>query len=380
MTDADDTHRGRVDNRDEVREEARDEARDDVGDEAADAAADEARDERSDQEPAREVGGEIVEEISESDSATGSVLDDFFGDDESVVPQHTPGFRAGYVALIGRPNVGKSTLMNRFLKERLAIVTAKPQTTRRKTLGILNSSEYQIVLLDTPGIMEPRYDLHEAMVREATDALNQADIVVFLADASAPAEVLPAVAASTAPRILALNKVDRIGDKGALLPLLGEYGALADFQAIVPISALSGEGVDKLLSELVSRLPEAPPFYPPDQIAEQPERFFVAEIVRERIFELYDQEIPYSTEVIVDTFQERKKAKDFIEAVVYVESDSQKAILIGKGGRAIRVLGEDAREAVESFLGREVFLSLRVKRMPKWRKKAGALKKLGYRM
>lgn len=302
------------------------------------------------------------------------------GEIESPDGLHVPaGFRSGYVALVGAPNVGKSTLMNQILAQKLAIVTPKPQTTRRRTLGILTSKDYQVVLLDTPGMMEPKYGLHEAMLREAIESLRDADVILYMVEGEANPHVIPEVASAQAKKVLVLNKVDRVSDKRKLLPLLAGYGEMSIFDAIVPLSALTGEGLPDLLEEMVRLLPEGPPFYPPDQIAEQSERFFVAEIVREKVFELYEQEVPYSTEVIVHEFHERAGAKDFIEAWIYVETQSQKKIVIGKGGSAVRTLGEAARQAVEEFLDREVFLSLRVRLLPKWRKREDALRKLGYK-
>jgi GTPase len=294
-------------------------------------------------------------------------------------PPPEPEFRTGYVALAGAPNVGKSTLMNRFLKEKLAIITPKPQTTRRKTLGILNGPGYQMVLLDTPGLMEPKYDLHHAMLREAQAALHDADVLLLLAEAQRRVHVPDMVSQATVPRILALNKVDLVKNKTEILPLLTEWNETGLFQELVPISALDGTGTDELLRVLVPLLPLGPPFYPPDQIADQPERFFVGEIVRERLFEQYEQEIPYATEVVVEEFTERPAAKDYIEAVIFVEQESQKGIIIGKDGAAIRLLGEKARGEIEEFLGRQVFLSLRVRVLPKWRRRSEALRRLGYR-
>lgn len=288
-------------------------------------------------------------------------------------------FRSGFVAIAGPPNVGKSTLMNRLISERLAIVTAKPQTTRRRTLGILNGVGHQVVLLDTPGLMEPRYALQEAMLIEAMRALEDADVVLFMAEPRTPAELPPGVAQCRVPRLLALNKIDTARHRDELLPVLDQWGRLDAVEEIVPISALTGEGVDRLLDLVVDRLPHNPPFYPQDQIADQPERFFVAEIVRERLFELYQQEVPYSTEVVINEFVERPGAKDFIEAWIYVEHESQKAILIGRRGAAIRNLGEQARQAIETFLDRPVYLSLRVRVLPKWRKHKESLRRLGYR-
>jgi len=314
--------------------------------------------------------------------ATTALLDQFFaGSGEDVLAEQglPEGFRSGYVAFIGRPNVGKSTLMNCFLEQRIAIVTPKPQTTRRKTLGILNTDNYQVVMLDTPGIMEPKYALHEAMIEEAMSALEDADVIVYLVEATRAPEILPALEATKTPKILAVNKVDRVPQKNELLPILEGYAATGLFDEILPICALSGDGVGELLGAVLARLPEAPALYPREQISEQPERFFVAEIVRERIFRRYEQEVPYSTEVLVTRFDERGTHKDFIEATIFVETDSQKAIVIGKRGVAIKELGEDARDSIEAFLDREVFLSLRVKTMPKWRKKANSLRKLGYK-
>ncbi len=298
---------------------------------------------------------------------------------ESAGTAGETGFRTGYVALVGAPNVGKSTLMNRLLRERLAIVTSKPQTTRRRTLGILNGPEYQVVILDTPGLMEPRYDLHHAMLRDAHQALEDADLILFLTEPRAPVHVPDAVRAASRPRFLALNKIDLVTHPDEMLPVLTAWHETGLFDELFPVSALDGAGVETLVRELVPRLPVAPPFYPPDQLADQPERFFAAEIIRERIFERYEQEVPYATEVVIEEFVERSEARDFIRAVIFVEQESQKGILIGKSGRAIRALGEEARLHLETFLQRPVYLELRVKVMEKWRRRAEALRKLGYR-
>jgi GTPase len=289
------------------------------------------------------------------------------------------GFRCGFVAIAGEPNVGKSTLTNRLLQERLSIVTAKPQTTRRKTIGILNGDGYQAVLVDTPGLMAPRYELHHAMFREASEALGDADLVLFLVEPDSRVEVPSAVRESRAPRFLVLNKVDLVTRKDDLLPILTAWNETGLFVELVPVSALAGHGTQALLELLVSRLPEGPPLYPLDEIATQPERFFVGEIIRERVFERFEDEIPYATEVTVEEFRERPGAKDYIEAWIHVEQESQKAILIGADGAAIRGLGEEAREMIEEFLGRPVYLSLRVRVAPKWRKRPEALRRFGYR-
>jgi GTP-binding protein Era len=294
------------------------------------------------------------------------------------VPAAAPGFRCGFVAIVGEPNVGKSTLTNRLLRERLSIVTAKPQTTRRKTLGILNGEGYQAVLLDTPGLMTPRYELHHAMLREASEALVDADVILFLVEPEARITVPAAVRESGGRRFLVLNKVDLVTRKDDLLPILTAWNDTGAFEELVPISALEGHGTMALLDLIVPRLPEGPPFYPLDELAVQPERFFVGEIIRERIFERFEMEIPYATEVTVEEFHERPGAKDYIEAWIHVEQQSQKAILIGADGAAIRGLGEEAREMIEEFLGRPVYLSLRVRVTPKWRKRPDALRRFGY--
>jgi len=283
----------------------------------------------------------------------------------------SPGFRCGYVAIAGRPNVGKSTLMNQFLRQRLAIVTSKPQTTRRRTLGILNSDAYQIILLDTPGLMDPAYSLHRSMLREAKQALADADVILVLTEPGAAYELPPELQRVKAPCILVINKIDTVKAKSELIPMLEAWQQTGRFIELIPVSALEGDGVEELLGLVVGKLPEGPPFYPADQLTDQSERFFVAEIIRERIFEQYEKEVPYSTEVQVAEFKEREGAKDYIEAVIHVEHESQKAILIGRKGAAIRALGEDAREAVEAFLGRPVYLSLRVRVLPSWRPRFG---------
>jgi GTP-binding protein Era len=296
----------------------------------------------------------------------------------SRVPAVPPDFRCGFVAIAGEPNVGKSTLTNRLLRERLSIVTAKPQTTRRKTLGILNCEGYQAVLLDTPGLMAPRYELHQAMLREAREALVDADVVLFLVEPTTSVDVPVAVRESGGRCLLVLNKVDLVTRKEDLLPILTAWNDTGFFEELVPISALEGHGTTALLDLIVPRLPLGPPFYPRDELATQPERFFVGEIIRERIFERFEMEIPYATEVTVEEFHERPGAKDYIEALIHVEQESQKAILIGAEGAAIRGLGEEARGMIEEFLGRPVYLSLRVRVTPKWRKRPDALRRFGY--
>jgi GTP-binding protein Era len=287
----------------------------------------------------------------------------------------SPSFRAGYVAIIGRPNAGKSTLLNRLLGYRLSIVTPKPQTTRHRILGILNGENYQVLLLDTPGILDPRYTLQKLMKQEIEKALADADVILLLLDATQPVfDDLKLLTGRNA--VIALNKIDEI-PRQQLLPMIDRC-AREGFDRVFLISALNGDGVDDLKKAIVNLLPEAPPFYPPDQVSERPERFFVAELIREAVFNRYGAEIPYSTTVEIEEFKERPGRKDYIRAVIYVERESQKAILIGEGGRALKKVGEIAREAIEQFLGRPVYLELWVKVAPNWRENENFIRRTVY--
>lgn len=288
--------------------------------------------------------------------------------------EKTP-FRAGYVALIGRPNAGKSTLLNTLLGHRLAIVTPKPQTTRHRILGILNGPGYQALLLDTPGILDPKYTLQRLMKQEIERALAEADVILLLIDVTSPVfDDLKLLAGRSA--VIALNKIDEI-PRVNLLPI-AERCAREGFDRIYMISALKGDGVEDLKQGLIQMLPESPPLYPPDQVSERPERFFVAELIREAIFNRYGAEIPYSTTVEIEEFRERPGRKDYIRATIYVERESQKAILIGEGGRALKRVGEIAREAIEQFLGRGVYLELWVKVARNWRDNENFIRRTVY--
>lgn len=301
----------------------------------------------------------------------------------SELKELPPNFRSGYVALVGAPNAGKSTLMNRLLQSKLAIISPKPQTTRRRILGIVTGTDYQLILLDTPGFLDPKYPLQKAMMKAVCSVLSDADVACLLVDVETTRpgalKIPEELKSFRGPRIAAPNKIDAVRPKEKMLPLLEEIDETGLFNDIVPISALTGEGVDKLLPILVGHLPIAPPFYPVDQLTEHPERFFVSELIRECVFYQFEQEIPYAVEVEVTEFKERDSAKDFIEAVVYVEQTSQKGILIGSRGQAIRKLGEAARASIEEFLNRPVYLELRVKVAPKWRRDVAKLRRLGYR-
>lgn len=293
------------------------------------------------------------------------------------------GFKSGYVAIVGRPNVGKSTLINDFLGCKLSIVTPKPQTTRNKIMGVLTKEDYQIVFYDTPGFMEPRYELQKYMVKEAYNALEDADVVLIMAEPFEPPgnrdkEFLEKVAQLNVPVILAINKVDLI-EKDSLIPVIAAYDAMFKFAEIVPVSALKGTNLDLMLTLITKYLPEGEPFFPEDYLTDYNERFLASEIIREKVFEFYGEEIPYSTTVEIEEFKEREEGKDFIKAIIYVDRDSQKGIIIGENGKAIKRVGVIAREEIEKQTGRKVFLELWVKVMEKWRKDKGKMRKLGYK-
>lgn len=290
------------------------------------------------------------------------------------------GFRSGYVAIIGKPNVGKSTLMNALVGRKLSIVTNKPQTTRSRVIGILNEELHQVIFLDTPGIIEPRYRLHEAMMYDVRESVSDADLVIFMADASLDRlDELSLSSAGNVPALLVINKIDLIKQEEAL-PLAEAYLERRAFEAVIPISATKGFNLDALRAAILERIPEGPPFYPPDVISEHPERFFVAEIIREKLFELFREEIPYSTQVNIVSYDERETEKDLIDAEIVVERDSQKGIVIGKKGEALKRVGITARKDIEAFLDREVFLRLFVKVRGDWRNKDTHLRSFGYRL
>ncbi len=295
-------------------------------------------------------------------------------------------YRCGYAALLGEPNVGKSTLMNAVLGVKLSIVSAKPQTTRRRIAGFHSSDTRQIIFIDTPGVIRPRYLLQKSMVEAALAALADCDAAVLLLDAVKLAArgalttdpLAGFLRESRKPLVIGLNKIDCISEKKELLPLMGKCAESFGTHRIVPLSALRNEGVEDLLSEIEQLMPVQPPFYPPDQLSDQPERFFVSEIVREKIFEQYREEIPYSTEVQIVEFAERERGKDFISAEIYVERETQKGILIGGGGAALKRVSSRARRDIEAFLGRPVFLELHVKVREGWRDSRAWLRTLGY--
>jgi len=304
---------------------------------------------------------------------------------ERAVPSPS-SFRCGYVAIIGKPNVGKSTLMNALIGQKISIVTRKPQTTRHKILGILTRDSDQMIFLDTPGLMKPEYRLHDAMMDAARSAIVDADVVLLMIDAADPGkgqdmEDEPAFAllrVCRAPVFLVINKLDLVKPE-SILPVIASYAGEFAFKEIFPVSALQLIGTPELLDGLSRELPVHPAYYPAESLSEHSERFFVAELIREKIFEKFRDEIPYSTAVQIADFRELEGRKDLIQAEIYVERDSQKGTLIGKDGSALKEVGELARREIEAFLGRPVYLELHVKVEGQWRKKDQWLKRFGYR-
>lgn len=294
-------------------------------------------------------------------------------------------FRSGYVAIVGAPNVGKSTLLNQLLRQKISITAPKPQTTRNRILGILTGTDHQIVFVDTPGIHEAHDEFNRGLVDTALATLGESDAVCFMIEPETAGNqineyILENLRGVHTPGILAINKIDMLKTKSILLPLIQSYREKMNFRAIVPISALTGSGVHELLNEIVSLLPVGPQYYPEDYVTDQPERFFVAELVREKIFHLVHQEIPYAVAVIVEKFTELPERNRIeIDATIHVERDSQKAIIIGKGGQMLKEIGKQARQAIEAFLGCHIYLGLFVRVQKNWRKDPRALEEFGYR-
>jgi GTP-binding protein Era len=279
-------------------------------------------------------------------------------------------YRAGFVAIIGRPNAGKSTLLNRYVGQKVAIVTSKPQTTRNRIQGIVTRPEGQIVFIDTPGLHEAHTVLNRQMMREVAAALEGIDVLLMMVDASATQPHADQLLLDKAKRfegkaILALNKTDRV-PKPKLLPLLEAFSKAFPFAALVPVSALKGHGCEELLEEILKQLPEGVPFFPEDQVTDQPERFLASEIVREKAIQLTYHEVPHALRVMIDKFEETPKILR-IEATLNVERDSQKKILIGKKGEMLKKVGTEARKELETLLGTKIYLGLFVKVAPGWR-------------
>lgn len=290
-------------------------------------------------------------------------------------------FRSGFVALIGRPNAGKSTLMNYMVGQKVAIMSDKPQTTRNKIMGIVNSEDTQTIFIDTPGIHKPRHRLGEMMVKAATSTLSEVDVVVWVADCTQKigtgdefiAERLSSV---KTPVILAANKIDQL-KKEELLPILKEYSELYSFAAIVPMSAKTGENIEGFSKEVRQRLPRGPRYFPEDMVTDQPERLIMAELIREKVLESTREEIPHAIGVEMEEITARPNGDVYARAVIYVERDSQKGIIIGKKGGMLKEVGQKARADIEALLGSKVFLELWVKVKKDWRNSNRAIEQFG---
>jgi len=292
-------------------------------------------------------------------------------------------FKSGFISILGRPNVGKSTLFNRLLGDKIAIVAEKPQTTRNRILGIKNVEGGQLIFLDTPGIHQGRSELNQRMVRTAIASGRDAEVVLFLIEATAPhlekdQQMIESLRGSSGVPFLVINKIDLV-KKQNLLPIIDQYQKLLPFKEILPVSAMTGEGVEILLDEILKVLPESPPYFPEDMVTDQTERFWVSEIIREKVIQQSYQEIPYSTAVTIEEFKERpEKNLVVIKGTIHMERDSQKKILIGKDGQKLKKIGEAARKEVEAFLGTRVFLELWVNVEKNWTQDPRALNRLGY--
>lgn len=289
--------------------------------------------------------------------------------------------KAGFVNIVGNPNVGKSTLMNDLVGERLSIITSKAQTTRHRIMGIVNTDDYQIVFSDTPGVLKPKYKLQQSMLDFSTGALTDADVLVYVTDVvedpSKNADFVEKVAREKVPVLLVINKIDLLKDQNELEAVVERWHSLLPNAEVFPVSAKERFNVDTLMNRIVALLPESEPYFGKDALTDKPARFFVTEIIREKILLNYEKEIPYSIEVIVEIFEETETSIH-IMAVIYVERESQKGILIGHGGSKLKKVGIEARKEIETFFGKKVDLRTFVKVEPNWRNRESKLKAFGY--
>ena len=293
--------------------------------------------------------------------------------------QEEKNFKSGFISIIGRPNVGKSTLLNALLGEKIAIISDKPQTTRNRILGIVTKPGIQMVFIDTPGIHKPMHRMNEVMVKTALATYNEVDVILMLVEATEQPGggdkfIIESLSKVKTPVFLLINKIDLV-EKEALLPLMQEYSKLYNFAEIIPLSALQKD-LGSLIETILMRLPAGPKYFPDDQLTDQPERFIVSELIREKIFELTKEEIPYSTAVVIEEMKEQPDITR-ITAVIYVERDSQKGILIGKGGAMLKQIGTLARQDAEKLLGTKIFLQIWVKVKKGWREDEKMLKNIG---
>ncbi|WP_027088294.1 GTPase Era [Cohnella panacarvi] len=295
----------------------------------------------------------------------------------------TKGFKSGFVAIVGRPNVGKSTLMNHVIGQKIAIMSDKPQTTRNKIHGVYTTDDVQIVFLDTPGIHKPNSKLGNYMMKAAESALDEVDAVLFLTDVSeelggGDRYIIERLKSVKTPVFLVLNKIDKI-TPDAMLPIIDKWRKLRDWTEIVPVSALQGNNVTALLEQLSKYLGEGPMYYPADQVTDHPEQFVCAELIREKILQMTREEIPHSIAVEIESMSKEENGLVNIGAVIYVERDSQKGIIIGKSGSLLKEIGKQARADMERLLGSKIFLELWVKVNKDWRNRESVLKSLGFR-
>ncbi|MBW1605524.1 GTPase Era [Lactobacillus sp. Sy-1] len=294
-----------------------------------------------------------------------------------------PNFKSGFVAIVGRPNVGKSTFLNRVIGQKIAIMSDKAQTTRNKIQGVYTTDESQIVFLDTPGVQKPKSQLGSFMEESAMSALKDIDAVLFMVSAiekrgAGDNFIINRLKEVKQPVYLVINKIDKVNPND-LLPIMDTYKRALDWAGVFPISALQGNNVDELLTDLTYHLPTGPQYYPADQVTDHPERFIVAELIREKIFQLTRQEIPYSVAIDVEKIRANDDGKVTIQASIILDHDSQKGIVIGKKGAMLKKIGTLARKDIEDLLGSKVFLELWVKVQPGWRDKGSVLKELGYK-
>ncbi|HWO97977.1 MAG TPA: GTPase Era [Bacillus sp. (in: firmicutes)] len=294
------------------------------------------------------------------------------------------GFKSGFVSIIGRPNVGKSTFLNRVIGQKIAIMSDKPQTTRNKIQGVYTENDTQIVFIDTPGIHKPKHKLGDFMMKVAQNTLKEVDLILFMVNAvegfgRGDEFIIERLKGTNTPVFLVINKIDEI-HPDQLLPLIETYQNLHPFEQIVPISALQGNNVETLLGQIKEVLPEGPQYYPADQVTDHPERFIVAELIREKALHLTREEIPHSIAVVIDSMQRRETGNTvYVGATIIVERDSQKGIIIGKQGKMLKEIGQRARVDIEALLGSKVFLELWVKVQKDWRNKASQLRDFGFR-
>ncbi len=296
-----------------------------------------------------------------------------------IISENSPQHKAGFVSIIGKPNVGKSTLMNQMVGERLSIITSKAQTTRHRIMGIINGEDYQVVYSDTPGIIEPLYALHQSMMQFVESSLEDADIVLWVTDIFEQYDedhVVEKLKRLDAPIFLLINKVD-LATQAQVEEKIQYWAENFSFKEIIPISALGNFNISKVFELILENIPFHPPYFPKDELTDKPERFFASEIIREKIFLNYKQEIPYSTEVVIEAFHEEETIIR-IRAEILVERTSQKGIIIGKGGEALKKVGIAARKDLEAFFGKQVFLEQYVKVEDKWRIQPNKLKRFGY--